>query len=188
MIKTKELANNLLAKITSLTQNEKNTCRKYGKQTSKILVRHKERCLVGPFLPAILSNFSTRRQTNLSFLIARKLSLSQLNNVHKCQLCHQVFGGIYSLQLHRQKVHNAQTVSATKKMDVTQLVGEVDGESSKEELEACNHFLVDSKIENGRNRVFTSAIEKLDSHTFSQKLNTVFEKLKCAAKLNVAYG
>ena len=28
----------------------------------------------------------------------------------------------------------------------------------------------------------------LDAHTSSQKLDTVFEKLKCAAKMNVAFG
>ena len=31
-------------------------------------------------------------------------------------------------------------------------------------------------------------MEILDAHTLSQKLDTVFEKLKCAAKLNIAFG
>ena len=73
-------------------------------------------------------------------------------------------------------------------MDVTKLVGPIDDESLKEELQTCTHFLVDSELENGRHIVVIFAMEILDAHILSQKLDTVFEKLKCAAKWNVAFG
>ena len=69
-----------------------------------------------------------------------------------------------------------------------QLVGEIDDESSKEGLETCKHFLVDSKMENGRQRVFHFAMDLLYAHFSGQKKFSVFRKLKRAAKLNVAFG
>ena len=50
------------------------------------------------------------------------------------------------------------------------------------------HFLVESDVENGRHRVFKFAIEMLDAHTLRNELDTLFVKLKCAAKLNFAFG
>ena len=73
-------------------------------------------------------------------------------------------------------------------MVMTQLVGEVDDETLKEELETCRHFVVDSEVENGGHRVSNVAMDTLDEHILNQKLDIVFEKLKCAAKLNVAFG
>ena len=100
----------------------------------------------------------------------------------------QVFTGFYSLRLHRQQMHNAQNISQNKNVDVTQLVGEIDNECFKEELETCKHFLVDSRMENGRHRVFNVAMEILYANTLSQELDTMFEKLKCAANLNIVFG
>ena len=43
-------------------------------------------------------------------------------------------------------------------------------------------------MERGRQRVFNLAMNILDTHTLSQKLDKVFKKLECVAKLNVAFG
>ena len=43
-------------------------------------------------------------------------------------------------------------------------------------------------MQNGRHRVFNFAMNLLDAHTLSQKLDTKYKKLKCAAKLNVAFS
>ena len=64
----------------------------------------------------------------------------------------------------------------------------VDNKSLKEELQTYKHFFVYSEMKNGRHRVFSFGTEKLDARTLSQKLDTVFVKLKCAGKLNVAFG
>ena len=73
-------------------------------------------------------------------------------------------------------------------MDVPQLAGKIDVEGVKEKFETCKHFQVDSEMENGGHRFFIFAMEKLDAHILSLKLDTVFGNLKCAAKLNVAFG
>ena len=92
------------------------------------------------------------------------------------------------MRLDREKAHEAGIVSETNTADVTQLVGANDNESLREELEACKHFSVDSEIENGRHRVLSLAMKITDAHTLNQRLDTVLEKFKCAAKLNVAFG
>ena len=83
---------------------------------------------------------------------------------------------------------NAQNVSEIKNVDVTQLVEQIDVENSEEDLETFKLFLVDSDMKNGRHEVLSFAMEILDAHTLSHKLDTVFENLKCSAKLNVSFG
>ena len=101
--------------------------------------------------------------------------------------CRQVFD-LHSMRLHRQKKHKTKSVSETKLREMTQLMGAIDDESLKKELERREHFPVASELENGRHRVLNFAMDILDGHTLGQKINTVFEKLKCAAKWNVTFG
>ena len=67
-------------------------------------------------------------------------------------------------------------------------MGNVDDNSLKEELDACKHFLVDSEKESGRHRFYNFALDTLDPKYLLEKLEVVFENLKCAAKLNGAFG
>ena len=85
-------------------------------------------------------------------------------------------------------MHNAKKASAPKNVDVTQLMGEIDVERSKVELEKFKEFLVDFQTENGRRKRFNFVMDILSALTLSQELDTMFKKLKCAAKLNVAFG
>ena len=61
-----------------------------------------------------------------------------------------------------------------------------DGEKLKEELSACQHFLVDTEMENRRHKVFNFQISKLDTKIINEKLEKVFNKLDSAAKINIA--
>ena len=131
-------------------------------------------------------NFSTRSQADLNFRFAKRHNLFQPKEIHECQLCHQFFAGFYPLPLQGRKVHFAQNVSETE--NVTLLAGQIDDGSLTVELETCKHFLEDSKTQGGKHRLLNFVREKLDTHTLSQKLNTDFEKLKFAGKLNVAFG
>ena len=65
-------------------------------------------------------------------------------------------------------------------------MGKIDDESLKEELETWKNYIVTSEMKKGRNQVFNFPRDIRDAHTLNQKLDTVFEKLKSAAKLNVA--
>ena len=66
-------------------------------------------------------------------------------------------------------------------IDVEDIVGDVDDQSLREELEFCKHFLTDTELENGRHRVFNFAM-------LNQKLDYVFKELICNAKVNLAFG
>ena len=43
-------------------------------------------------------------------------------------------------------------------------------------------------MENGLHKVFNFQLSKLDRNLFNEKLDKVFEKLDCAAKVNIALG
>ena len=57
-----------------------------------------------------------------------------------------------------------------------------------EELRSCQHFLVDSEVETGRHKVFNYAGETLNETIVTEKLDHFFNNLKCAAKVNLAFG
>ena len=52
----------------------------------------------------------------------------------------------------------------------------------------CKQLLADSEMDLGRQGVFNFNIEISDAHTSSNKLDTVLEKLKSAAKSIFAFG
>ena len=68
------------------------------------------------------------------------------------------------------------------------IVGDVDDQSLREELQSCKHFLVDSVIQKGRHSVFNFAVKNLTAQVIEEKLDRVLDKLKCVAKLNLDLG
>ena len=72
-------------------------------------------------------------------------------------------------------------------IDVEDIVGDVDDQSLREELESCKHFLTDTEMENGRHRVFNFAMSSFDMSFVNDQLDYVFKELKCAAKVNFAF-
>ena len=91
--------------------------------------------------------------------------------------CEQEFPSFYSLQQHRRKEHGAkQRKPSDTVADLNKIVEEEreDGEKLKEELSACQHFLVDTEMENGRQKVFNFQIPKLDTKIINEELEEVF--------------
>ena len=70
--------------------------------------------------------------------------------------------------------------------DVNNFLEDEDAEL-REELQACQHFLVDSELEKGRHRVFNFAMSTFDNSLINKTLDFVFKGLKCAAKVNLAF-
>ena len=68
------------------------------------------------------------------------------------------------------------------------IVGDVDDQSLREELQSCRHFLVGSEIQKGRHSVFNFVVNNLTAQVIEEKLDCVLDKLKCVAKLNLALG
>ena len=72
--------------------------------------------------------------------------------------------------------------------DVEDIVGDVEDQGLREELESCKHFLTDTETEKGRHRVFNFAMSSFNMSLLNDKLDYVFKELKCAAKVNLAFG
>ena len=68
------------------------------------------------------------------------------------------------------------------------IVGDVDDQTLREELQSCGQFLVDSELQKGRHSVFNFAVNNLTGQVIEEKLDRVLDKLKCVAKLNLALG
>ena len=121
---------------------------------------------------------------NLNYHIAKKHATPRVKNTHKCSICFKDFSGFYALRQHKTSEHGLQMKST--EFDVENLFGEDDAEL-KEELQACQHFLVDSELEKGRHRFFNFAISTFDNYLINKKLDLLFKVLKCAAKVNLSF-
>ena len=108
-----------------------------------------------------------------------------------CPSCEQEFPSYYSLQEHRRKELGAKQGKLSDTVaDLNKIVEEEgeDGVKLKEQLSACQYFLVDTEMENGRHKVFNFQRSKLHTKIISEKLEEVFNKLDSAAKINIALG
>ena len=81
-----------------------------------------------------------------------------------------------------------QIGSRVRDVDVGDKVGDVEDHSLREELCSCQHFLVDFEVERAIYKVFQYAVETLNETIVNEKLDHFFNNLKCAAKLNLAFG
>ena len=89
------------------------------------------------------------------------------------------------MQQHKTNEHGIQMKSP--EINVNNLL-EDDDADLKEELQACQHFLVDSELGKGRHRVFNFAISTFDNSLIHKKLDLPFKGLKYALKVNRAFG
>ena len=64
----------------------------------------------------------------------------------------------------------------------------IDDAELKNELISCNHFLEDSELEKGRHGVFNFAISSFNNSFLNDKVDHVFNQLKCLTKVNLAFG
>ena len=133
-------------------------------------------------------NFFTKSRVDLNYHIAKQHSAASPSKSYKCNLCHAEFPGFYALRQHKNTQHGKQIGFGASNIDVEDLVGVVDDQSLREELQSCKHFLVDSEIQKGRHCVFNFAVNNLTAQVIEEKLDRVLDKLKCVAKLNLALG
>ena len=73
-------------------------------------------------------------------------------------------------------------------MDVEHIVGDVEDHRFREELRSCQHCLLDSELESARHKVFDYAVETHNETTVNEKFDQLFKNLKCATKVNLAFG
>ena len=81
-----------------------------------------------------------------------------------------------------------QIGSGTKDVDVEHIVGDVEEQRLREELRSPQHFLVDSELERARQKVINYAVETFSETILNEKTDLFLNNLKCAAKVNLAFG
>ena len=175
--------------MPALDRNVKYSCEKCGTLvTKKNLSRHKSRCSAGTLYCTQCPNFSTLSQDDLNYHIAKQHSAAGPSKTYKCNLCHAEFPGFYALRQHKNTQHEKQIGFGASNIDVEDLVGDVDDQGLREELQSCRHFLVDSEIQKRRHSVFNFAVNNLTAQVIEEKFDRVLDNLKCVAKLNLALG
>ena len=124
----------------------------------------------------------------MNYHIVKEHSAPKPSITYKCKLCHAESPGFYALRQHKNIQHGRQIGFGASNIDVEDIVGDVEDQSLREELESCKHFLTDTKMENGRHRVFNFAMSSFDIFLLNDKLDYVIKELRCAAKVNIAFG
>ena len=105
--------------------------------------------------------------------VAKKHAQPSPKQSKVCSSCEQEFLSDYSLQQHRRKEQASKLRKAYDTVaDLNKLVEqeEEDGEKLNiEESSACQDFLVDTEMKNGRHKVFNFLLSKLDSKVISER-------------------
>ena len=165
------------------------TCRNCGSLvTKKNLSRHRKSCSAGTLYCPKGPNFSTKSRDDLKYHIGKQHSAAGPSKTYKCKLCHAEIPGFYALRQHKNAQHGTQIGFGARNIDVEDIMGDVDDQSLREELQTCRHFLVDSEIQKGRHSVFNSAVNNLTAQVIEEKMDRILDKLKCVAKLKLALG
>ena len=152
--------------------------------------RHRKNCQAGITSCPDCKYFTFIKQEK-NYHVSKKHARSTSKQSTVCLFSEKEFPNYYSLQQHRRKEHGAKQWKPSDRVaDLNKIVEEEgeDGEKLKEELSACQHFLVDAEMENGRLQVFNFQMSKLDTKIINEKLEEVFNKLDSAAKINIALG
>ena len=178
--------------MPTLNRNEKVKCVDCGNMyIRQNAARHRKRCEKQAEHKCSKCHFHTKNKDEMNYHVAKKHAPASSKQSTMCSSCEQKFPSYYSLQQHRRKEHGAkQRKPSDTVADLNKIVedeGE-DDEKLKEEIGACHDFLVDTEMENGRNKVFNFQISKLDTKIINEKLEEVFNKLDFAAKINIALG
>ena len=169
--------------MPALDRNVKVTCRNCGTSVKKKhLSRHKLRCTGGTLYCPKSPNLSTESGDDINYHIAKKHETPPERITHKCKICFKEFSVFFTLRQHNAGEHGNQMKSP--QFDLNDLL-EDDDANLKEELEACQRFLVDSELEKGRHRVFSFAMSIPDNSLINKKLDLVFKGLKALPKLTL---
>ena len=124
--------------MPALDRNDKVTCGHCGTLvTKKNLFRHKSRCSGGALYCPKCRNFCTKSREDIIYHITKKHSVPRLSITYKCRLCHEEFLGFFALRQHKNTQHGTQIGFGTSNIDVEDIVGDVDDQSLREELESC---------------------------------------------------
>ena len=148
--------------MPSLNRNKKITFESCGVQNRKLnLARLKKSCSAGTLYCTQCPNSFTKSRDDLNYHIAKQHSAAGPSKTYKCKLCHAEILGFYALRQHKNTQHGKQFGFGASNIDVEDIVGDVDDQSLREELQSCRPFLVDSEIQKVGHSLFNFAVNNL---------------------------
>ena len=119
--------------------------------------KHRKRCEKQKEHKCPNCHFYTKSKEEMDYHVAKKHAEPSSKQSTVCSSSEHELTSYYSLQQHRRKEHGAkQRKPSDTVADLNKIVEEEgeDGEKLEEELSACQHFPVDTQMENGRHNVF----------------------------------
>ena len=139
-----------------------------------------------------MSTFLLKVKRGFKYQLAKHHARQNKKLSTVCTTCLEEIQSFNSLQRHKRRKHGTSTKVGTKSSE--KLKEELESEKMdqineqlQQELCSCQHF-DNTEIENGRYRLFNFKLSKLDLSEIIGKLKEVFEKLNCAAKINLSSG
>ena len=178
--------------MPALERNLPVKCAKWEKMVAKLnMARHKKSCDSGILSCPKCPNFYTKKKEDLNYHLAKHHAPKDIKLSTVCTVCLEEFPSFCSLQQHKRRMHGTSTkvgIKSSEKLKEVLESEELDqkNEQLRQELSACQHFFDNTEMENGRHRVFNFKLSKLNPNEINDKLKEVFEKLNCAAKVNIA--
>ena len=122
----------------------------------------------------------------MNYHIAKKHARVRVENTYNGKIGLEEVCGFYALLKHRSSQNGVPI--KTSNLDMDTLPEDIDDAEIEEVHSSCKHFLVDSELEKGRHSLFNFAISSFNNSFFSEKRDHVINQLKCAAKVNIAFG
>ena len=180
--------------MPSLVRNLPVKCTKGEKMVVKQqMARHKKSCDSGTLNCPKCPHFYTKRKEDLNYHLAKHHAPQDKKPNTVCTICLEEFPSFYFLRQHKRRKHRTSTKVGTKSSKSLKKIVESEeldknNELLQQELNACQHFFDNTEMKNRRHRVLNFKMSKLDPSEINEKLKEVFEKLNCAAKINLSLG
>ena len=175
--------------MSSLDRNQQTICNNCRRKVKKVnLSRHKKSRASGTKSCPQCPNFFCKTQIEMDHHTATKHAIPSMTAKTKCNICEGEDPSFYSLQKHKKSVHGTTSRTQNVNVNLDAFMGDYDNQALRQELTACQHFLVDCEFVRGRQHVFKFASTNVTPKLLQEKNQQVFESLHCAAKVNLSLG
>ena len=133
-------------------------------------------------------NFFCKTQTEMDHHTATKHATPSMIEKTKCNMCQEEYPSFFSLQRHRKSVHGTTSRIQNVNVNLDAFMGDYDDQVLRQDLTACQYFLVDFEFVAGRQHFFNFASTIVTPKFLQKKIQQVLESLHCAAKVNLELG
>ena len=173
--------------MPSLDHGQRKTFNYCGTKVKKVnWSRHKKSCASGTKSCPQRPNFFCNTQIEMDHHTVPRHAIPSMITKTKCKNCEEDYHSFYSLQRHKESVHGTTSRIQNVNVNLDAFMGDYDDQALRQELTACQHFLVENEFVRGTQHVFNFTSTIVTPRFLREKIQRVFESLHCAAKINFA--